>query len=134
MRQHKLVNTILLSNINTKLKTTQFKVRETRDFPFLKFTSWTLLKKKKKNVYVLDQPGDSSIFIWTIAHWKCETQRWLIHKTKQYNINFIMLVVPLYSLYAFWIAVVIIKYWCVLRKFSLYHVIDKTIIYLIENI
>ena len=48
MRQHKLVNTILLSNINTKLKTTQFKVRETRDFPFLKFTSRTLLKKKKK--------------------------------------------------------------------------------------
>ena len=41
MRQYKFVNTILLSNINTKLKTTKFKTRETRDFAFLKFTSWT---------------------------------------------------------------------------------------------
>ena len=41
MRQYKFVNTILLSNINTKLKTTKFKTRETRDLAFLKFTSWT---------------------------------------------------------------------------------------------
>ena len=41
MRQYKFVNTILLSNINTRLKTTKFKTRETRDLAFLKFTSWT---------------------------------------------------------------------------------------------
>lgn len=77
MRQYKLVNTILLSNINTELKTTKFKTREKLET--LHFSSFRLGPVRRFLHFYLNHS--------TLKTSKCETQRLLlIHKTKLSNI------------------------------------------------